>query len=462
METSLERSALRPVLVVLAILVFAGRGAPAATLHVPSEYGTINAALDASAYGDTVLVAPGTYTGYDIRTVYVGGSAPATVTSIAFLRDGVTLLGESGPESTVLDMTGAPWTDAAWVVVAGVLPGKDTRLEGFTVTGAPIGMSGMRIGACGRVVVDRCHFIDLDARPDESGGGIQVGHSDVEVLRCRFENCHALYGGAMLVTDSNLWVSESEVISCSAAEGGGIVGTATGPQHNLAFEIRDSRFVGNRTELYGEGGAIAQGGNGFRAIRIVERCHFEGNRAGGSGGALYMSDFETSLVVRDNVFVDNGLDTDDTIGGAALLRGTDVEIRKNTFHLCRQDNLYSAGSAVYVGGATTLSFENNIFTENIGAAAVQIRPDVLSLDGGCNVFWDNEGGSMVGAPLDPTDRIVDPLYCDPDAFDLTLSSQSPCLPAHSLGCGLIGALGQGCGTVSVTPMSWSRIKGAYR
>jgi predicted outer membrane repeat protein len=308
--------------------------------------------------------------------------------------------------------------------------------------------------------VDRCHFVDLDARPDESGGGIQVGHSDVEVLRCRFENCHAFLGGAIHVTDSNLWVDAIEVESCAAGRGGGISASSTGPQHNLSFEVRSSRFIDNW--VGNGGGAISQGGNGFRASRIVENCYFEGNRAGGSGGAISLQDFETGLVVRDNVFVDNGLETNDTIGGAALLRGTDVEIRNNTFHRCRQDNLYSAGSALWAAGATTLSLENNLFSENIGAAAVQIRPDVLSLDGGCNVFWDNEGGTMEGAPLDPTDRIVDPLYCDPDAYDLTLSSQSPCLPANSLGCGLIGALGQDCGTVSVTPMSWSRIKGAYR
>jgi hypothetical protein len=46
--------------------------------------------------------------------------------------------------------------------------------------------------------------------------------------------------------------------------------------------------------------------------------------------------------------------------------------------------------------------------------------------------------------------------------DLTVSSLSPCLPANSLGCGLIGALGQGCGTVAIQPMSWGQIKGAYR
>jgi hypothetical protein len=61
-----------------------------------------------------------------------------------------------------------------------------------------------------------------------------------------------------------------------------------------------------------------------------------------------------------------------------------------------------------------------------------------------------------------TDREVDPLFCGSENGELTLDAFSPCLPANSLGCGLIGALGQGCGTVSVEVMSWGRIKGAYR
>jgi hypothetical protein len=80
----------------------------------------------------------------------------------------------------------------------------------------------------------------------------------------------------------------------------------------------------------------------------------------------------------------------------------------------------------------------------------------------CNVFWDNPGGEVSGFSLSPTDRVIDPVFCDPENGDVTLSPLSPCLPPNSLGCGLIGALGEGCGVVSIRPESWSVIKSRYR
>jgi hypothetical protein len=103
-----------------------------------------------------------------------------------------------------------------------------------------------------------------------------------------------------------------------------------------------------------------------------------------------------------------------------------------------------------------------VFSTNTGSAAIGKSTDALGIQLDCNVFWDNPDGDTDGFPLGATDRVIDPLYCGAKAGDLTLSSLSPCLPVNSMGCGLIGALGQGCGTVSVEPMSWSRIKGAYR
>jgi hypothetical protein len=108
-----------------------------------------------------------------------------------------------------------------------------------------------------------------------------------------------------------------------------------------------------------------------------------------------------------------------------------------------------------------VQFRNNIVSGSTGNGAA-VRAGGATVIDGCNVYWQNAGGDVTGLSISSTSRVTDPLYCDPTVGDFTVFDTSPCLPANSAGCGQIGALGRGCGSVSVEARSWGRIKEDYR
>jgi predicted outer membrane repeat protein len=217
-------------------------------------------------------------------------------------------------------------------------------------------------------------------------------------------------------------------------------------------EIRDSRFVGNYTD-YDGAGVFAASVNGDV---LIAGCVFEGNTAVYGGGAVSTSGW--AITIEGSVFSNNWSTSPAHIGGAVKTYD-DTILENNTFFGNGQALVSVGGAAIaFRGGASEL--RNNIVASSQGGAAIVVTSG--SVTSSCNVFWENEGGIGDGYTPGPTDREVNPLFCDPENEDLSLAENSPCLPPQSGACGLIGALGRGCGAISVESRSWGRIKDLYR
>ncbi|MBZ0267036.1 hypothetical protein K8I85_02670, partial [bacterium] len=291
--------------------------------------------------------------------------------------------------------------------------------------------------------------------PTVSRKGIGGLRCDMRVTNCTFIRCSAANGAAIGLTGGEVVVESCTFIEC---ENQAIRVVDEGGPGIRSLEVRDCLFQGIRSSV---SGGCVQAGSLDHGITI-ERCVFVRpmlTEYGNTGAALSLAG-PGQKILRDNVFYDMNLG-DVGIACVALTRDSAL-LTGNTFAGCHQPEQPTpfAGSALYTNLMDSVEFHGNIVAYTSGSTALSFLSSQGPITLGCNVFWDNADG--IGYELDPTDRVADPQFCDPDQGDLTLQQTSPCLPDLSLGCGLIGALGPGCGTVSLKPETWGRIKAGFR
>jgi hypothetical protein len=104
------------------------------------------------------------------------------------------------------------------------------------------------------------------------------------------------------------------------------------------------------------------------------------------------------------------------------------------------------------------------FNRGNGVEIDNFNPGSLSID--CSDVFGNSDGNFVGM-ADPTgtngNQSADPLFCDLTTRDLTISTFSPCAPAHSpSGCDLVGALPPSCSVTPAKRSTWGQLKARYR
>lgn len=134
----------------LFVLLLCSVSGYAATIHVPSEQPSIGQGIEAASSGDTVLVAPGFYSGSRNRGIFFWGKE-------------IALIGEGGPTQTTID---CDYRDRAFYLGHGESPA--TIIDGFTIS---------RGG--GRT----------------AGGGIGLYRASPTIRNCIFLGCHVEYSG---------------------------------------------------------------------------------------------------------------------------------------------------------------------------------------------------------------------------------------------------------------------------
>lgn len=270
---TVQRHGAAAILLVGALLP---RPTEARTWRVPAQAPAIQAGIDSAAAGDTVRVAPGTYTGPGNRDLNYGGK-------------NFVLVSEAGAAVTVIDV-GASRSDPHRGFLFASGEGPEAVLDGFTIVG---GWMGVAPGAQG-----------LRAAHDLSGGGIKCQDARPTLRNLVIRGCASEYtgGGLSIEILAEPTVVNVLVQGCSAGfEGGGIsVETASRPL------ITDCIVTGNQA-LNGGGiaclapativgcvvaGNVAQRGGGFEAIYpaspILQRTIVWGNCGGDGGGEIYV------------------------------------------------------------------------------------------------------------------------------------------------------------------------------
>ena len=466
----------------------------ATTYHVaPDSSGdvlNIQAAIDAATSGDEIVLSDGTFTG-DGNWDLDFGTKEAVLRSV------------DGYEATTID-GGFDYMHEIrhrGVILNGGQTAA-TRIEGITIQLCRIGeLDGGAIWCPNASPTIR----NVRMRSNDGWGrGVDIfSQGSSTIVDCVFEpNLHdynqctgaAIYANGPQTTIQRCSFTDMHGVTIVSIAGGSIEDCAfehmRGPNEQFGdglwvsggqVSIRRSTFA----HSWGYNVAVAAG------EVLIESCLFEHNYS--DLGACVVGG--GTIAIRNTTFRDNG--GDDAIisfGGARLSLHACVFLNNHTCYFPiiegRSSALYADGASLHVSHCTFVRNRNNCGRRGsaitIGGGVASIDHTIIAFGGqaglpdgalhctdpsanlsvSCSDFFGNEGGDWTGcvAGMESTNGNIsaDPLFCDIAAGDVSLQADSPCAPANSGECGLIGALGPWCGPLALEPHSWGSIKALYR
>ncbi len=381
-------------------------------LHVPSEYPTIQAAIDAADpnNGDQVVIADGTYTGVGNKNLNFGGKA---ITVHGASRD---------PALCIIDCEN---DGRGFLFNRG--EGPDSIAEGLTIRNA---------------------YVSYDSHGNGYGGAIYCSNSDPTFLNCAITGNMADLGGALYCIQSAPMLAVCTITENLAGNGGAIYcefssnptltnctisgnsahdGGAICCHEASCLTLTNCAINGNTAS--GTGGAICCEN---ACAPTLTNCAINGNSARGSGGGIHC--YSTGGLALTKCAI-NGNSTRGNGGGIYCYYDTPATLTNCT---CSGNHARSGGG-IYCGDNATITnctITGNAADQDGGGIHCSGNPtlancilwdnlpqEILTYSGSAVVtYCDIKGGWSGAGNID-----TDPLFAFPG--DPYLTPNSPCIDA---------------------------------
>jgi len=413
--------------------------AAADIINVPGEQPTIQAGIDAADSGDVVLVADGTYTGSGNRDLDFGGKA-------------ITVRSENGPAACVIDCQGTE-EDPHRGVYFQSGEGKDTVLEGFTITNGAWESFGGAIACWNDSSPTITGNILSGNSTDFRGGAIDCFNASPVIVNNTITGNTADFFGSGIYCEESSALILNNVISgnIDASSGGGIYCEYAPP------DIIHNTITGNTVQNSG-GGLYCWGSSPLIAYNSITD-----NTAGNYGGAVYC--FEDAYPIIVNNTISGNTATNQNGGGIycyengspVIVNNLIVDNSANNYGggiCCRSSSpviissTISGNSAVTGGGGiysylnSSPLITNTIFWGNSAAAGKEIYVGTSSFPSSLTISYSDVDGGQSLVQVDTNCTLnwgvgmfnSDPFFTTGPLGDYYLSristgngSDSPCL-----------------------------------
>jgi hypothetical protein len=406
------------IITICLIVVASAAWASGAELLVPSQYPTIQAAIDVAVDGDTIIVAPGTYTGPSNRDIDLFGKA-------------ITVRSESGPENCIIDCQGSKATPHRGFRFCNDET-LESIVEGFTIVNgyAPYEMiDGYYYDVGGGIFCNwssptiRNCILRNNKAGYWGGGGIYCGYGSPIISNTILENNEGHHGGGIFCRNSGMVVDK-----CVIKNNRGYSGIGVTVWWNSIATIVDTVITGNRVETDGGGGGVSC----WESRLVFDRCIITNNKAAGAGG-IYSNESDVTFA---NCLIANHSVT--YYGGGIEFIGDYWQGNVLTLINCTivDNRAGKRGGGILATSSVSVIIANSILWNNSASEGGQLSLYATAHISGpstAQIYYSVLGGGIQGIYRPPSQTgykvimencvDVDPLY----THDYHLLPASPCI-----------------------------------